>query len=298
MGPEDPSVARTTSPNTLRALYGLSLEQNALAGAPDENTAEEQIACLFQSSPPFRAAELSFEGQPEDYDEVDHLVGLDSEGEGEGELDSREVRSTRHSEVDSRRGSSSIASSGSKKVNGKAVPFKARPIPRTTLVPDIAPRSTRAAALRQGITVSPARNERPRVAPTKEELKQAFLDVPGHKRSNTIQVASTAPPVVAPRMTRAASLRINQKPGVVPSRTKPRPTSSSGPATTAADRIAAKERAEKLKATFEGVPGHKRRETITVASLQTNIQPRLNKSAELRAKKDNAPPSSYMCTYP
>ena len=52
--------------------------------------------------------------------------------------------------------------------------------------------------------------------------------------------------------------------------------------------------------TFEGVPGHKRRESIPVASTRPpSVAPRLNKSASLRVQKDNAPPpSSFMCTFP
>ncbi|CAL1713159.1 unnamed protein product [Somion occarium] len=48
--------------------------------------------------------------------------------------------------------------------------------------------------------------------------------------------------------------------------------------------------------TFEGVPGHKRRESIAVASTKPpTVAPRLNKSASLRVQKEAAaPPSSFM----
>ena len=296
MGDPDPDYARETSPNSLRALFGIDRKHNGLMGSPDAQTAEEQIACLFQSSPPFPAQELSYDGT--ELDNVEHELGLGMDGPTplEESIEWRDrvggfVSATNGggtSVSGSRQGPSSVTSGGSgsrKGANGK-VPFKARPVPRTTLVPDIAPRTTRAAALRAGVPIESAKASKPRVAPTKEELKQTFMDVPGHKRSSTIQVASTAPPTVAPRMTRAASLRINGGKAPQPSRPKPRPTSSGG--------IANVKPAN--GSTFEGVPGHKRRETISVASVAPpSVAPRLNKSAELRAKKEKAPPSSFMC---
>ena len=50
MGDPDPAIARTTSPNSLRALYGKSKIQNAVMGSPDIELAEIQIASLFVSS--------------------------------------------------------------------------------------------------------------------------------------------------------------------------------------------------------------------------------------------------------
>ena len=56
---------------------------------------------------------------------------------------------------------------------------------------------------------------------------------------------------------------------------------------------------EEKKAAFEGVPGHKRRETISVASVKApTVAPRLNKSAALRVSKElQGPPTSYMCEF-
>lgn len=100
--------------------------------------------------------------------------------------------------------------------------------------------------------------------------------MPGHKRAESIAVASTAAPTIVPRMTRAASLRLGQQPEPSPVRRKP-----SGDVNV-----------------FEGVPGHKRRESIPVASTKAPaLAPRLNKSAALRTQKDNAPPSSFMCMH-
>jgi len=50
---------------------------------------------------------------------------------------------------------------------------------------------------------------------------------------------------------------------------------------------------------FEGVPGHKRRETISVASTKgPAILPRINRSAMLRQQKEVAPPLSSMFKLP
>jgi hypothetical protein len=49
--------------------------------------------------------------------------------------------------------------------------------------------------------------------------------------------------------------------------------------------------------TFDGVPGHKRRESFSVSSTKSpTVTPRANRSAALRASKDTPPPSSYQCT--
>ena len=53
MGHPDPAVARKDTPHALRALYGASVQQNAVMGSPDEQTAEIQILSIFSSSPPF-----------------------------------------------------------------------------------------------------------------------------------------------------------------------------------------------------------------------------------------------------
>ncbi|KAH8114556.1 hypothetical protein DFH11DRAFT_1595195 [Phellopilus nigrolimitatus] len=284
MGEEDPDRAREQSPNSLRAVYGVDLTHNALMGSPNTDIAEVQISCLFQSSPLFPPHD------PDDLDEMNIVnqdlgsaVVQESWQDRENVLSpssSQLSQSARLSSSGSRRGTS-VTSSGSAKnsPSGKA-PFRALVVPKTTLVPDIEPRTSRASDLRHGIALSPRSSDRVHVARTKEEQKEFFMDVPGHKRSTTIQVASTAPPTIAPRMSRAASLRLGQK-DPSPSRPKTRrPSTSDG-------------------STFDGVPGHKRRESFTVASVQApTVAPRLNKSAELRAKKESAPPTSFMFRQP
>ena len=52
MGDPDLETARATSATSLRALYGISKEQNAVMGSPDSQTAEVQIASLVFTSLP------------------------------------------------------------------------------------------------------------------------------------------------------------------------------------------------------------------------------------------------------
>ena len=262
MGDRDPEFSRQEAPNSLRALYGNSLAQNGLMGSPDTHTAEIQISALFASSPPFPTTEL-----PDD--RYGSMRSVSSSFLSH-------VRNTVSDEGYARSNGSTVNGSTSRDANGKVL-FRARPVPATNDKPDIVPRTTRAAALRAGLAVDkvPAA---PRGPVSKERLAQTFANVPGHKRSTTIAVASTAAPVIAPRMTRAASLRLGQTPA--PPVTRKRALTNE----------------ETKKSTFEGVPGHKRRESIAVASVKApTVIPRLNKSATLRVQKEQAPPTSFMC---
>lgn len=261
MGDRDPEFSRQEAPNSLRALYGNSLAQNGLMGAPDTQTAEIQISALFASSPPFPTTEL-----PDD--RYGSMRSVSSSFLSN-------VQKTVSDEGYARSSGSTVNGSTSKDANGKVL-FRARPVPATNDKPDIVPRTTRAAALRAGLAVDkvPAA---PRGPVSKERLAQTFANVPGHKRSVTISVASTAAPAIAPRMTRAASLRLGQAPAPPVIRKR------------------ALTNEETQKSTFEGVPGHKRRESIAVASVKApTVAPRLNKSAALRVQKEQAPPTSFM----
>lgn len=272
MGDPDPQIAREQSPSSLRALYGITRDQNAIMGSSDVDIAEIQIASLFVSSPPFPTSDL-----PEEYP--------------------TSVRSTLPSHSPRRvpTSTSGHSAAGSSATNGTPQRFKAREIPLSHDSPTIVPRTTRAADLRAGVT-SPKieRTHGPRTPPSKEAHQRMFADVPGHKRTSVIAVASTAPPVVAPRMTRAAVLRIS---GATPPRpVRPRPI-----ITLAQAKVKAEEEARAAVAlkeaqarTFEGVPGHKRRESFSVASTkQPTISPRPNRAAALRLSKDTPPPTSY-----
>lgn len=268
MGPADPEVALQHKPDSLRALYGTSVAQNAVMGSPDNETAEIQIASLFASSPPFPATDLP-DGSIRSID-VSVLRALQESASSE--VGYPQSTATNPSTV-----------GGTKRSRPS---FKARPLPPTHVKPDIVPRTTKAASLRAGVPVE-KKLVGPRRPLSKEALARTFANVPGHKRAETIVVASTAPPVIAPRMTRAASLRLGQKPPPKPVRT------------TASDTAA---RTKPLtQGTFEGIPGHKRRETISVASTKVpTVAPRTNRSAALRAMKDHTPPSSceFVPTFP
>lgn len=261
MGDRDPEFSRQEAPNSLRALYGNSLAQNGLMGSPDTQTAEIQISALFASSPPFPTTEL-----PDD--RYGSMRSVSSSFLSN-------VRNTVSDEGYARSNGSTVNGSTLKDANGKVL-FRARPVPATNDKPDIVPRTTRAAALRAGLAVDKV-PVAPRGPVSKERLAQTFANVPGHKRRETISVASTAAPAIAPRMTRAASLRLGQTPAPP------------------AIRRRAVTNEETKKSTFEGVPGHKRRESIAVASVKApTVAPRLNKSAALRVQKEQVPPTSFM----
>ncbi|KAF9533126.1 hypothetical protein CPB83DRAFT_805989 [Crepidotus variabilis] len=275
MGDRDVDTARQQSPNSLRALYGISSQQNGLMGSPDVQTAEIQISALFASSPPFPTSELPGEDTIGKFGSIRSVASgmleqvkraaLDAGGEDEGYAPSSSA--TNPSTVG--------GSPGRRDSNGKPL-FKARLVPATHDKPDIVPRTTKAAALRAGLLLDkPQEASRPRAPVSKERLAQTFANVPGHKRNSTIAVASTAAPTIAPRMTKAASLRLGHSPIAPP--------------------IRQRSVTVEAKKTFEGIPGHKRRETISVASIKApTVAPRLNKSSALRAQKEQAPPVSFM----
>lgn len=274
IGDSNPDVARRTAPNTLRALYGISPQQNGLMGSSDAQTAELLISSLFASSPPFHTTEL-----PDD-------VGSPSRYGSMRSVSSSVLSALRRTASDEGYTPSNPStlggSNGKANTNGKPL-FRARALPPTHVNPDIHPRTTRAADLRAGVVVGKTPSA-PRAPISKERLAKTFANVPGHKRTETIVVASTAPPAVAPRMTRAVALRLGQRPE--PNTTRRRPSSFA---------LDGKTNDDVAKKPFEGVPGHKRRETISVASVKAPaVAPRLNRSATLRAQKDAAPPSSFM----
>jgi hypothetical protein len=241
-------------------------------GSSDNETAEIQIAALFASSPPFPTTDLPGEDRYESMRSISSsiLASLRKATEDEGYAPSS---ATNPSTVNG-------SSQGKLNGNGKTI-FKARPLPATHDKPDIIPRTTRAAALRAGQAVDKI-PDAPRGPVSKERLAQTFANVPGHKRISTIAVASTAPPAIAPRMSRAAALRLGQAPAIPVVR----------------KRALTNEEKNKNGTTsiFDGVPGHKRRESIAVASVKApTVAPRSNKSAALRVSKEQGPPTSFMC---
>ncbi|KAJ3572169.1 hypothetical protein NP233_g3259 [Leucocoprinus birnbaumii] len=279
MGDRDPELARVEAPNSLRALYGISLQQNALMGSPDTQTAEIQISALFASSPPFRSTELPSEGDTDRFNSV-------------RSISSSILESLRTEKSEGGYAASSVTGASTLNGSNGRSPFRARPIPATNVEPDIVPRMTRAAALRITGIVADGSPNKPRTPISKERHAQTFANVPGHRRAESIAVASTAPPTIAPRMTKAASLRIAKDAAAA---------NGKGPSTPPVKKRStmdgAAKSAEKPKATFEGVPGHKRRETISVASVRApTVAPRLNKSAALRQMQKEGgatPPTSF-----
>jgi len=269
MGDVDPDIAREETSNSLRALYGISRERNAVMGAPDVETAEIQIQCIFASSPLFPTSDLPDVGASDSFTLSTDRTGSPHPDGVRQRVDSQKSKSS------GRISNASGKQSGSTGSGGEKSKFRARVLPATHDKPDIVPRMSRAASLRAGLVDI---NAIPKRFPaTAESLARTFAGVPGHKRADTIQVASTAPPVVAPRMTRAAALRIGQ---AVPT-AKPKGRPSTAGAAPSSD-------------TFDGVPGHKRRESIAVASTKPpSVAPRTNRSATLRVSKETAPPTSF-----
>lgn len=323
----------------------------AIIGAKSEAQAEMLISALFVSSPPFPVSDLPPVA-------------------GDGEFDSRSIRSINSAVLEALQlgldtpiGSAHVLSpspgssdtrgagfsstprslTGSNSSSGKGQ-FRARPLPKTHQSPDIAPRLTKAALLRQGLSAdgSPRAEVKTRMSLAstgriplprkdkenelaekereKERAKKTFVGVPGHKRQETITVASTAPPAIAPRLTKAAALRLGlEQPATPPGKkrmsisgplrvkdvahvnggVKPGSpaTPQKGSETSANEADGEETETETMgkKNTFEGVPGHKRRESFSVASTKPpTIVPRLNRSAALR-KEGGPPPSSFMC---
>lgn len=269
MGDSDPAIARQLSPHSLRAMYGTSADQNAVMGSPDFESAELQIASLFASSPPYPVTDLP-----------DVTPGGSLRSMTSSLLAKLRFGSNSENGRSTATNPSTVGGSQSRRAS-----FRAREIPISHVIPDIVPRTTRAASLRAGVAVVKIPSAA-RAPLTKEALARTFANVPGHKRTGTISVASTAPPVVAPRMTRAASLRLGQP--LAPKPVRAASESASGSASTPG----VLER--KKSAIFDGVPGHKRRESFSVASTkEPTVAPRTNRSAALRLQKDNAPPSSW-----
>jgi hypothetical protein len=278
MGSEDPAEARVNEPHSIRAVYGVDLINNAFGGSVDSEAADAQIAALFASSPPFPTSELPSEGGYEDrsvspsiLEEIRNRLGQQSDAAYyASSVRTSNAGSSKHSS-----GGTPVTAKENGVTNRKAI-FRARAVPATNVVGSVQPRMTKAAALRMGI--SPAAISKPRQSNGDSIAgKRTFIDVPGHKRSSVIAVASTAAPSIAPRPTRASSLREGKPVEVLRSR---------------------KSLDMPRSETFKNVPGHKRTEVVEVASVKEPVvKPRTNRSASLRQAKDVAPPSSFMCTY-
>lgn len=281
-GPADPLAARKSDPDSLRALYGSNRWENGVWITRDEASAEHMVNDLFPGSPMMEFSDLpSANSSP-----------------------ARKVRkatshtSSLRSDITGSTGTKGLSGSGSR-ASLAAVSkagFKARPVPTTTAVPSMTPRTTRAASLRAGNVAPPA----PRPRMSQEERERTFEGVPGHKRRESIAVASTAPPTIAPRPNRSAMLRAQKLAEGSGPKTPKRPSTSDGLGSKHKKApLSPEEAEEKKRATFEGVPGHKRRESISVPSTAPPaVSPRVNRSSMLRTQKlmgggSGGPPSAF-----
>ncbi|KZO97036.1 hypothetical protein CALVIDRAFT_536500 [Calocera viscosa TUFC12733] len=262
MGPEDPNQARNDAPKSLRAIYGRSLTDNAIFGSHSNDAAERQISILFASSPPFRAADLAndiplpasesdFSLNPSNQatpDRPAHKVLADPgtpeslvpSSNFSGQSQSVSPTRTGLSVILPRQNRASLLRTGSDQLvpagrpkrihtsDDDAVTFadvpghKFRSVPivvASTAPPATAPRQNRAAALRAGQPVASL--------PVRERKAVEYDGTPGHKRSQTFSVVSTKAPAVAPRLNRAAALRLSQ--GGVPGPAARAPAATSAP---------------------------------------------------------------------
>ncbi|KAG9103513.1 hypothetical protein FRC06_010194 [Ceratobasidium sp. 370] len=296
-GPADPFVARKSDPESLRALYGSNRWENGVWVTRDESNADRVVGELFAGSPIMEFSDLpSVHGSP----------------------DRRKIRkaASRTSSIKSEftdgsaaRGLATSVSSASLTVPTKAPAtaaakpggFKARPVPSTIAAPSIVPRTTRSAVLRAGGTAAAAAISPPRQRQSQEERERTFEGVPGHKRRESISVASTAPPAIAPRPNRSAQLRAQKlAEGLDPKAARRQSMIDFPVAKERKEQLSPEELEERNRATFEGVPGHKRRESISVASTAPpTVAPRVNRSSMLRAQKmaatagSGGPPSAF-----
>lgn len=306
-GPVDPLAARKSDPDSLRALYGSNRWENGVWITRDETNADRVIGELFAGSPIMDFSDLPSVGGSPDRRKVRKSASHTSS-----------IRSDFTGSVASRAKVATPSVSGaSLKVPTPTKPkpapgtsptakpgFKARPVPATISNPSIVPRTTRAADLRAGgAAAAAAIISPPRQRQSQEERERTFEGVPGHKRRESISVASTAPPAIAPRVNRSAQLRAQKLAEAADPSVKAARRQSMIDFPSAKERQLSPEAIEERnRATFEGVPGHKRRESITVASTAPPaVAPRVNRSSMLRAQKmaaaaaggSGGPPSSF-----
>ncbi|KAG9124418.1 hypothetical protein FRC07_011704 [Ceratobasidium sp. 392] len=167
-GPVDPLAARKSDPDSLRALYGSNRWENGVWVTRDESTAERVVGELFAGSPIMDFSDLpSVNGSP-DRRRVRKAASHTSS-----------IRSDFTESTGARRLANSTSTEGA----------------------DLK------AARRQSMIDFPAARRELSPEELEEKNRATFEGVPGHKRRESISVASTAPPVVAPRVNRSSMLR-------------------------------------------------------------------------------------------
>ncbi len=153
------------------------------------------------------------------------------------------------------------------------MPKRTVPTPSSLRTPTIAPRLNKAALARQN---QPGQ-ARPSTAGERVRSEVDFSRTPGHKRASlSTSVASTAPPAIVPRQTRASLSRLStHQPAVSPARPQAHARSMSvgGP---------------RAQVDFSSTPGHKRALPVVIASLKPpTMVPRQNRASLART---SAPP--------
>ncbi|KAG8700462.1 hypothetical protein FRC08_004690 [Ceratobasidium sp. 394] len=296
-GPVDPLVARKSDPESLRALYGSNRWENGVWVTRDEANADRVVGELFAGSPVMEFSDLpSVNGSPDRRKirkAASHASSIKSEfTDGSGARGLVTSVSSASLTVPTK---SPVTAAAKPSASG----FKARPVPSTIATPSIVPRTTRAADLRAGGAAAAAAISPPRQRQSQEERERTFEGVPGHKRRESISVASTAPPAIAPRANKSAQLRAQKLAEGLDPKAVRRQTMIEFPVARK-EQLSPEELEERNRATFEGVPGHKRRESISVASTAPpTVAPRVNRSSMLRIQKmataagPGGPPSSF-----
>lgn len=159
-------------------------------------------------------------------------------------------------------------------------------LPASLRPPTVAPRLNKAAAARtkSDVTFSPAAASKVR-----EKKQVDYSNTPGHKRSTSIQVASTAAPTIAPRQTRASMSRITAHTGSPAPSGQNATTPGRGNRTTSITSVETNSSAgsgerERRPVDYSSTPGHKRNSlSLNIPSLaKPSMAPRANRASLAR----------------
>ncbi|GAA6001051.1 hypothetical protein JCM10207_007390 [Rhodosporidiobolus poonsookiae] len=152
-------------------------------------------------------------------------------------------------------------------------------VPSLSAEPAVAVRLSRAALLRQGKEVPPTtpRLSRQSSATSTEELRPPSSTAT-KRPSLSANLKALREPVLAPRSTRSSALRAGGGGSVADS-----PSMARGRSLGSLEDLVTEQQRVKSAFDFDGVPGHKRRESIPVKATQPpKVQVRMSKTARLR----------------